>query len=142
MWSHYAKSHTGVCIEFDAQVFPLKHADSVRYESQYPVYDLATTNEQPLLTKAVDWAYEREWRLVAEERQAPHTWPETINVDNGFLELPLGAVKSVTIGCLASQEARTEISDMVDNFSPDVVVRQAVLSADRYELVISPDFPS
>lgn len=82
MWAHYAKQHKGVCLEFDG----LEIQKDVLYEHIYPVYystsrflmkcinsDRVTTANtnllsrdafKMLLTKSLDWAYEREWRFL------------------------------------------------------------------------------
>ena len=75
MWGHYSSSHTGICVGFERSptnmVGRLAHA--VTYRREYPRLTLAdferTLNpnsvDQLWLTKASDWSYEREWRLVA-----------------------------------------------------------------------------
>jgi hypothetical protein len=83
MWGHYAKDHTGFCIEYDLE--PLPAHDPIR-RNLYPViytkdlYDMTglgvnsvaldTSNFNPLapllsvLHKFDGWSYEDEWRLV------------------------------------------------------------------------------
>lgn len=140
MWSHYADKHSGICIEFDANVFPFNMATPVKYVSVYPAWTVDAAGADELLTKAAQWAYEREWRLVAEERSAPATWPDTIKVDNGFLSISNNAVKSITIGCLASTARRAEISTLVSALRSSILVRQADRPLDRYELRVTPPF--
>ena len=38
------------------------------YLSAYPAYDIVDGGCDALFTKSVDWSYEAEWRLIAEER--------------------------------------------------------------------------
>jgi hypothetical protein len=82
MWSHYASNHTGVVLEFScdaANDSPWSVARQVVYQSVMP--SLATETEligllvgsyelpseklinQMIYTKAIDWAYEQEWRI-------------------------------------------------------------------------------
>src|SRR5215469_2660517 len=96
MWSHYAEGHTGICLEFDAENLPFGAATQVVYRSQYPVYDVVTVGYEPLVDKSEDWAYEREWRLIAEERSYALS-PDSAKTDNDFLAVPPGALKSVII---------------------------------------------
>lgn len=91
MWAHYAKYHTGFCIEYD---FPSLGFESITTRLLYPVLysellhdhtnhvaDIDITRANPLsivlpvLTKALDWSYEKEWRLVFSNNfmQAPQT---------------------------------------------------------------------
>lgn len=73
MWSHYASSHTGFCIEYNVD----KLGEMIK-ENLYPVL---YTNEKPditeefcnmennaiikgLISKANEWSYEEEWRIL------------------------------------------------------------------------------
>jgi hypothetical protein len=86
MWAHYADNHRGVCLEFDTRdevmCFPLR----VEYSAQFPVMRAYTTdlvdNLVPLLSKSDVWAYEREYRLIAQER-GDATDHETPVTDDG-----------------------------------------------------------
>lgn len=145
MWAHYADSHKGVCLEFDALTAPFSRgsgATKVKYQDTYPAYDIDTAGYKFLVTKSEDWSYEAEWRLIAEERafaQAP-TPRDVLTTDDDYLTLPAGVLKSVTIGCLADESSRHLIEHLVKSYAPGVLVRQAVLASDRYELIITPPF--
>jgi hypothetical protein len=139
MWGHYAASHTGICLEFDARRHPFSEVEQVEYRTTYPAHDLPTMGYQPLITKAMHWSYEAEWRLIVEERAAARS-PLTIKTNNDFLTLPSGVLKSVTIGALADENSRRLILDLVNSHATGVVVRQAAIAFDRYELRIRPPF--
>jgi hypothetical protein len=142
MWAHYTASHTGVCLEFNAHMEPFTKetgATKVEYQAAYPAYDIETVGYEPLVTKSADWSYEAEWRLIAEERSLAKA-PGSLKTDNDFFVLPSGALKSVTIGCLANDASRRIIYHLVETHAPGVLVRQAAPSADRYELSINPPF--
>jgi hypothetical protein len=79
MWSHYAQSHKGICVEY--QVHPMKmnrYSEDlyfgqhyVRYTTELPTLCLTEVLFSPhqvlssiLATKHADWSYEREWRLI------------------------------------------------------------------------------
>lgn len=72
MWAHYASSHTGLCLEFkdDYNVYSIfALAQKVNYCEQYPLIDLTKCSEddkltKALLTKALDWQYECEHRII------------------------------------------------------------------------------
>ena len=72
MWSHYADSHKGICIGFNIadETDFLSHAHPVSYSSKYPFFDPVAEKdgqivmEKCFLTKAKDWEYEAEWRVV------------------------------------------------------------------------------
>ena len=71
LWSHYAAGHTGLCFKFVATnhtpFFGL--AQPVDYIRDYPEVDLLRDSPEQqveafLLTKAIDWKYEQEWRII------------------------------------------------------------------------------
>jgi hypothetical protein len=140
MWAHYTDSHKGICLEFDALAAPFfreNGAAKVTYRATYPAVDITDPGYESLITKSDVWAYEREWRIVAEERAVAQA-AGTIKTDNDFLTLPPGVLKSIIIGCLASEESRQLVASLVRTHAPNVLVRQATLARDRYDLVITP----
>ena len=142
MWAHYTDAHQGVCLEFDARTAPFTRqsaATKVEYREVYPAYDVVTVGYEPLVTKSADWSYEAEWRVIAEERAFALN-NETLKTDDSFLIMPQGALKSVTIGCLANKSRRQLIARIVEDHAPGVAIRQAAPATDRYELWIDPPF--
>jgi len=73
MWSHYADNHEGFCIEFaredNAQNILSHHmCRPVQYVTNYPNLNRVTHLEEVnVYTKAKEWEYEAEWRLVSKE---------------------------------------------------------------------------
>lgn len=67
MWSHYAKDHSGFCIEYDLdnlldQSFPAK---PVIYSKEMPLLSKELDNfMEGLYCKSEEWSYENEWRIV------------------------------------------------------------------------------
>lgn len=70
MWSHYADYHKGFCLEFHREDHMHNFLDHfmcrpVIYEREYPNLNRTLDHwEINLYTKAIDWKYEAEWRLV------------------------------------------------------------------------------
>jgi hypothetical protein len=70
LWAHYADRHRGVCFGFATQEWVLlKHAQPVKYQADYPTANalqisMEDARERVGFTKAIAWAYEREWRVV------------------------------------------------------------------------------
>ena len=69
MWSHYAKKHQGFALELElnskqlTQVnYSLFAPELIRESKDSPNYQNAINSI--LRTKALDWAYEKEWRLL------------------------------------------------------------------------------
>lgn len=88
MWSHYANSHKGFCIEYDfpsygcekekdlaVNLFPVIYSDERVSVLEYCLLDMKSptvTDEvlwpiykYGLLTKSLDWMYQNEWRLIS-----------------------------------------------------------------------------
>jgi len=73
MWTHYADSHKGVCLQFKYDSDPKKlpagcFFKKIRYSTHRPKPDasrISEFEETLLLTKSIDWMYEEEWRVVA-----------------------------------------------------------------------------
>ena len=72
MWSHYSGNHTGICLEFNVDNPLFSKARPIRYSHTYPTWAPHNMEENAaalILTKAVDWAYEREFRIIGTPRK-------------------------------------------------------------------------
>jgi hypothetical protein len=71
MWSHYADGHKGFCLEYDTSFKPFLYAEPVNYSISFPRLNPRNDSLDLLpnlaLTKAIGWAYEREWRVFHEK---------------------------------------------------------------------------
>lgn len=69
MWSHYARNHTGICIEFETDNDALlSRAEEMNYSDdvtriEFYQTDFLTAIRQALSRKFGDWEYEKEWRV-------------------------------------------------------------------------------
>ncbi len=88
MWSHYADMHHGYCLKFAAtdETPFFGEAQQVTYSASLPVVDIVddSANDKAakvLLTKCIDWKYEREWRIVNyKSGVGPHEYPAELLV--------------------------------------------------------------
>lgn len=135
MWSHYAASHTGVCFKF-AVAGPFQAAMKVQYRDRYPALSLGATYDgvRALLAKSSDWAYEDEYRLVAEER-SESSGPGLLTTDSNIFDFPRQCLVGVFMGCQMPAESQREIVAMVRQTAPSVELRHMKLVRDRYALV-------
>lgn len=102
MWAHYAKQHTGFCLEFDIDndfFRPITCAIKVEYDTIWPELNIMRLDSYPegevgkkLLIKANDWEYEQEWRIV-DHKKGP-----------GIKNFPENALSGVILGCRIAQE--------------------------------------
>lgn len=138
MWAHYSDSHRGICLEFDLQNDVLCAALKCEYSDRFPLTKLRDDSEAALLgvllAKSSAWAYEHEFRLVAQERGEAVRGVDTLLTDNSLLQLPQGALRSVIVGCQSEQD---KIRALVHEVAPAVRVRTAVRVPNRFELAIA-----
>ena len=108
MWAHYSNSHQGFCIEFDAHELyqigvnyfnmfdELLLFHKINYEKLHPRINPYSSNKNDLMdwiiTKSLDWKYEKEWRLIY------YKFPDT------SLDFPDRIIKSIYFGVKCSQE--------------------------------------
>lgn len=103
MWSHYAYAHTGFCMEFKTENFSSERPRSVDYPPDRPCLNLIVPPDKEdielaLLTKAANWKYENEWRIV-DHRNGPGVQP-----------YPPEALTGVILGCRISPKNRQRIT--------------------------------
>ncbi len=140
MWSHYADRHRGICLEFNCRNRVFGGALRVEYRDTYPVFPLSSDgyegNLLPLLTKAKTWAYEDEYRLIAQEA-AIAIDHDTLRTKNSFLKLPPDALRAVIMGCLIKPSDADEIRSIIESqVGRRVVLKRIVRARDHYELSI------
>jgi len=124
MWAHYSDCHKGFCLEFDARdEFFRKQALPITYSRELPIRNIwertvgdfqknRERNAELLLTKAEDWKYENEWRIVYTPKQGGpgiHTFPEEL-------------LTGVILGFRISNENRNSIIEWCKNraFKPNI----------------------
>ena len=82
MWSHYAASHTGFCLEFDTAFDPFSQAKKVCYKEEVGELSLSSIKNEDeefqrvmFLTKAKCWLYENEWRIIHQKGDILQKYP-------------------------------------------------------------------
>lgn len=114
MWSHYAEAHTGFCLEFKTgnPFFPkARRIEEEGYRPDRPCLNLIEPPDsdkivQALLTKAIGWKYEHEWRIV-DHKNGP-----------GVQIYPSEALSGVILGCRISPENRQRITQWCQARNP------------------------
>lgn len=127
MWSHYAKDHKGVCLEFTrAEGNCLGNEDKcspVNYVRHYPQIDLGQmllkrdgrTIALIMKTKSADWSYEKEWRLITLRGDQECPWPGPISrvilglrIEDEFKANIEKLCKARNIPCVQARKANRE----------------------------------
>lgn len=132
MWSHYADSHAGICLELTlpSEVSPYK----VKYSNARPILHLAETDDlraprpfkaviDTLTTKAPSWSYEEEWRCI-------DTSPK------GERDLPPGALTGIIFGSRTPESDKVAVRDWVKTSGQNVTFYEASLAVGAYALDI------
>lgn len=137
MWAHYADDHQGICLEFDLRNEVLCGALRCKYQREFPLMKVYEKSEDAnlliLLSKGDAWAYEHEYRLIAQERTVAVHGAESLVTDGSYLQLPEGALRSVVVGCQADYMG---IRRLVESLAPQVHVKRAVKVPNEYRLAI------
>ncbi|MCO5268971.1 MAG: DUF2971 domain-containing protein [Brumimicrobium sp.] len=129
MWSHYTNGHTGVCLKFDITedtdffCTPIHVNYSESYPKENYIKNENKTINSILTTKAIDWQYEKEIRVIKpSSNQNKFTFKKT-------------ALREIIFGCKTEPQKINEIIDLVNKsgFS-HVKFSQAIMDSNEYKL--------
>ena len=129
MWSHYANSHYGICLEFDCNVPSFRNALEVSYAVERPCLNLYTDSQNPaldksMLTKAAHWSYEKEWRLISYQ-----SGPGLKSIENS-------ALTRIILGANATVSTEKLIREWSAARAQPVRLSKAVIDGRRFALCI------
>ncbi len=137
MWSHYAQDHKGIALEFSVANDVVCGALRCQYLGAFPlmrVYESSIEGHlQILLAKSSVWFYEREYRLIAQERSAAIEGAATLMTDDSMLHLPQGALTAVVAGCQCDFNA---VRSVVHRYAPALAVKRAIRIPNQYAVSI------
>ena len=142
MWSHYARKHMGFALELDVED---KLLTRVKYSSAAPmVFQNGRTDNNPyyinaaydiLRTKALDWAYEKEWRMIL-----LYSTDNLISEGNSkYLPLNASNIKSIFIGLRCKMESDNLLKHLQNWNLNHVKVYKMEQSQDGYTLSYGSD---
>lgn len=132
-WAHYADSHRGFCIEYDATVLPIAYAFKVHYSKKYPEVKYPAPPDarglKPALIKSKEWAYEEEFRtiFVPEANRQP-------NNDGVSLILTGNEIKNVYFGAFMEEAQKELLLELLNQGPFNPGVWQANLSQSNFEV--------
>lgn len=137
LWSHYADSHQGFCLIFDADNELFGGAMKVVYQDEYPILDYTEEDEYEVMknsgfVKFTDWSYEKEFRLVSAEPNYKNALP----VKNNIWAFPEGMLKGVIFGYKMSEADRNLIEKLCEKYKKDICLKKAILNDDNFYLKI------
>jgi len=134
MWSHYADSHRGCCLEFSTKQSIFEEAVPVDYPEAYPNFnyfekaqDAMEFAKATLLTKSNLWKYEQEWRMLEEGSQKLYPFePRDLT--------------GIILGHWMSSDHKELIRRLVQKFDPPVRLYQAIPRKREFKMEIIPIF--
>jgi len=131
MWSHYARSHTGFCIEFIRNENNLlgRDAVSVNYCKSRTDVDEDAKEGDIFTRKHIGWRYEREWRIVQLPGDSLHPIP--------------GSISSVIIGSKMEASSLETIKNILDQHNSNesskrkhIKLKYAEMDPEEYKINI------
>lgn len=132
MWSHYADQHKGLCIQFERSdqnflggelCVPVVYPEDDRLPVLKPVdIPKRETFAGIATTKAKNWSYEREWRMISREK------------GNRIYPLP-GNITAVIFGKRMTEKHRQVIENIIGS---ETHFFEALQMQDRFRLKIVP----
>lgn len=93
MWSYYADEHKGFCVEYSlpklldngVDIFPVVYTEKWNADRNSPEF-----NTQVALIKGIEWAHEKEWRVV---RVSPN------DIDKSGIKCTATMPEAIYVGC-------------------------------------------
>lgn len=128
MYSHYADSHQGVCLEFSLEKDNIFNPEEVRYVKDFPSLEFGLSDEinhalavALISTKSIDWAYEKEYRSLR-------------GGGAGVVEIPGNYLSGIIFGCAAKVETIQAVMDVVKESAKPIKLYRAVKSDSSFSL--------
>lgn len=128
MWAHYADHHRGVCLGFSRITANTLGEDDITspvlYSDVYPRVRFSeilkrdgSIHQKLFFTKARDWAYEKEWRLLAGKGDVVKNIP--------------GDIVEVIVGCRVDPSHADAVSKLCSDHS--ITVFQCEMVPDKFQ---------
>ncbi len=133
MWSHYASSHTGICLRFNTRIPQTDLPDlayKVDYQRARPIVNRVTAPEDyeqlfaAMLVKADFWEYEDEYRMFR---------PDRLN-GAGHESFAPDRLDGVIFGARCSTDDRRMVMDWIAERGDGVEILEAVPDPKQYRL--------
>lgn len=136
MWSHYARDHKGICLEFGVSGSKFMVARQVQYSAEYPALVLGDPDlhRKLLAIKSDDWQYEQEFRMLG-VRWADMPNPPLL-MEGNYLPINPNDLTAIILGCQADPATISAIIALIKEHAPRVAVKQAKRALNKYQLII------
>lgn len=127
LWSHYAEKQSGICLGFLISpvikdfyaLYPVNYSERIEAISCFA--DLKTALKHWLLTKAIDWKYEKEIRALSLEH-------------NGLMKFSPLNLKQLYFGCKVDKAKKNEVLSLIKKDFAHVEIFQMSIDDDNFRL--------
>lgn len=136
MYSHYADSHKGICLEFKVTDDPFwEEVEYVRYKNNVPDFhpfhnDIKFIHKELIeietLIKSCTWSYENEWRII---KDGPYPM---------IHKFPSNILTSIIFGYQTSTEDKLFIQRIIEKRTTSIQLKEVVKKEKSFELEIKP----
>lgn len=160
MWSHYANSHKGVCIEYvsvEEKIYDVNYKENIEFFDIYSLASIISGNilkerqnnfdeswleenyGMPFITKSLDWYYEAEVRCLLNEDTIKSFCNNLVDnngncVEGKYIYKMHSKINKVIIGCKVSQDDEERIRKKCEQLN--IEVTRAKLNDSKYKLDI------
>lgn len=151
MWAHYAEQHTGAVLGFKPDLERdsfFRIMEDVKYTNERPKFynnlktigpqkpeipldEVRALRESHFYSKGLDWAYEKELRLVI-----PGEIPD--GKTEKFFKFYPNELSELIFGVRADNDFMKTAADSAKKLNPDVAIYHAALHQDNYSLLMCP----
>lgn len=129
MWSHYANSHAGFCIEYsydslqkkDLQIFPVIYTNKMHNLVSSVFSRKINDAKKSMLEKSIEWKYENEWRIIRASLEP-----------KDYQEVSMPLPNAIYIGCHAPENLQDDLISLCKE--KDISLYQMMLKKDKFEL--------
>jgi hypothetical protein len=133
LWSHYANSHEGLCIAFDANALPFAACLKVNYQDEYPYLEFPMPGDargfKPALTKSSSWTYEDEYRSIL----YPNAEDQLPNDGEAYFFDP-ESITDIYLGSEASTKNEEFVSSLIHKSKIKPNLWKAAVSENTYSI--------
>ena len=146
MWSHYTNNHTGFVIEYDIDIIMRRFEENkcpiclspVQYSFDMPsIRNLIFLNElergkeiyKVICTKAINWNYENEWRVIIS--QLDKKMEDKENID---LPIQPSEIENIYFGVRCPQEDINRIRSIAEQLGINCSFFKALTNKEHYKL--------
>ncbi|HMO16846.1 MAG TPA: DUF2971 domain-containing protein [Oligoflexia bacterium] len=136
MWSHYANSHTGFCLEFEAHNLSNLNIHPVSYRRSHKGFDyfeilngresLEKCMREILYVKPKQWQHEKEWRHVFFFNDRPNGYDRMTKYPT--------ALKSIRFGARMKRQHRLTIIKIIEKELNEIELYHMQIVPNRFEL--------